>query len=286
MSERNGARKRAAAQRRKKRRLALVILLTLLILLLAGVLVFAAYRVFLSPGSASSEASSDTGTTGTQTTTTAGTTASTGTTTRKVTAEEAANYVQQDRSVWNLILVNDHNPLPENFESTVNIIDFNGPGKQCDERIAEPLRAMLEAGKEYGLAPVSMFRERALQEKLYNREVSEWQAKGYSLAEAQVQAATVVKRPGESEHNTGLTIDIGGSGNFTITESFADTPAYAWLIEHCAEYGFILRYPEGKENITAVIYEPWHYRYVGVEAATEIMERGITLEEYIAERGM
>lgn len=82
------------------------------------------------------------------------------------------------------------------------------------------------------------------------------------------------------------TLDILGSGHTSLTESFEKTPAFKWLVEHCAEYGFILRYPKGKENITAVIYEPWHYRYVGVEAAKEIMSRDITLEEYIQEKGM
>lgn len=197
-----------------------------------------------------------------------------------------AKYVQKNRSVWNLILVNDYNPLPENFESTIHIADFRGPGKQCDARIVEPLNQMIKAGAAYNLTPISMFRSRELQTKLYNNEVAKWQGQGYSLENAKIKAATVVKRPGESEHNTGLTLDILGSGHTSLTESFEKTPAFKWLVEHCAEYGFILRYPKGKENITAVIYEPWHYRYVGVEAAKEIMSRDITLEEYIQEKGM
>ena len=197
-----------------------------------------------------------------------------------------AKYVQKNRSVWNLILVNDYNPLPENFESTIHIADFRGPGKQCDARIVEPLNQMIKAGSAYNLTPISMFRDRKQQAKLYNNEVAKWQGQGYSLENAKIKAATVVKRPGESEHNTGLTLDILGSGHTSLTESFEKTPAFKWLVEHCAEYGFILRYPKGKENITAVIYEPWHYRYVGVEAAKEIMSRDITLEEYIQEKGM
>lgn len=197
-----------------------------------------------------------------------------------------AKYVQKNRSVWNLILVNDYNPLPENFESTIHIADFRGPGKQCDARIVEPLNQMIKAGSAYNLTPISMFRDRKQQAKLYNNEVAKWQGQGYSLENAKIKAATVVKRPGESEHNTGLTLDILGSGYSSLTENFEKTPAFKWLVEHCAEYGFILRYPKGKENITAVIYEPWHYRYVGVEAAKEIMSRDITLEEYIQEKGM
>lgn len=91
----------------------------------------------------------------------------------------------------------------------------------------------------------------------------------------------IVKRPGYSEHNCGLALDLGGSGNFKLEEDFAQTPAYSWLIEHCAEYGFILRFPKDKQAETGVIYEPWHYRYVGKEVATEIMSKGLCLEEYL-----
>ncbi len=91
----------------------------------------------------------------------------------------------------------------------------------------------------------------------------------------------MVKRPGYSEHNTGLAVDLGGSGNFKLEQDFENTAAFAWLIENCADYGFILRFPKGKEAITGVIYEPWHYRYVGKEAAKEIMSSNLCLEEYL-----
>lgn len=123
-----------------------------------------------------------------------------------------------------------------------------------------------------------------MQITLYNRQVSQWLNRGYSQAEAEAKAATVVARPGTSEHHVGLAADVLGSGYASLEESFENTPAFAWLKAHCAEYGFILRYPKEKEDITGVIYEPWHYRYVGVEAATEIMRRGITLEEYLEEK--
>ncbi len=270
----------------------LVVLMCLAILAVASLITVLAFQFLVGRDTGTGVTSSGPQTTGTANTTagtagtTTGSTTTQATTSGTVSAQAAKTYVQKDRSQWNLILVNDYNPLPEDFESTVNIVNFAGAGKQCDERIVEPLRAMLEAGKAYDLRPVSMFRDRALQTKLYNNKVKEYQNQGYGLEDAQVMAATVVKRPGESEHNTGLTIDIGGSGDYSVEETFASTPAYEWLIEHCAEYGFILRYPKDKEDITAVIYEPWHFRYVGVEAATEIMERGICLEEYIAERGM
>ena len=98
-------------------------------------------------------------------------------------------------------------------------------------------------------------------------------------------AATEVIRPGTSEHQTGLALDILGSGYTDRQESFDQSKAFQWLKAHCADYGFILRYPKGKEQITGMDYEPWHYRYVGKEYAKEIMSRGITLEEFLQEKG-
>ena len=114
-------------------------------------------------------------------------------------------------------------------------------------------------------------------------QTKEYTDKGYSDLEAQKVGGTIVKRPGFSEHNCGLAMDVGGSGDYTLEQTFANTAAYTWLMEHCADYGFILRFPEGKEDITGVIYEPWHYRYVGVEAARYIMDNDLCLEEYLAQ---
>ena len=111
-------------------------------------------------------------------------------------------------------------------------------------------------------------------------------AEGNDQQAAEDEAATVVARPGCSEHNTGLAVDVECADFADLDEGFRDTFAYEWLMEHCAEYGFILRFPQDKEDITGVIYEPWHYRYVGVEAATEIMSRGLCLEEYLEEKGL
>ena len=94
--------------------------------------------------------------------------------------------------------------------------------------------------------------------------------------QAESEAEIAVARPGYSEHNTGLAIDFNG-----VSADFENTKEFQWLQEHGAEYGFIPRYPKGKEGITHIMYEPWHYRYVGVEAAKEIKESGMCLEEYI-----
>lgn len=263
---------------------------------MAAVLMAAVLTIALGGCVRDEELSSSQGTGQTSEKTTAGdtlgttTTSSTTTTTMPPATTKApytgdGHYIQPRGGAWSLILVNDWNAMPEDYESTVTLVDYRGD-HQFDSRMVEQLDAMMRAGSSFGLWPVSAYRPYSLQEKLYNQEVAEWKAAGYSQEEAEIKAATVVKRPGTSEHNTGLALDLLGSGYATLTEGFADTEAYAWLQEHCADYGFILRFPKGKEDITGVIYEPWHYRYVGVEHAKEIMSRGLCLEEYLAEKGL
>ena len=196
------------------------------------------------------------------------------------------HYVQQDsyqgggQPDWQLLLVNDWNPLPAGYDDEVSFSTVSG-GKQVDSRILSAVEQMLSDAQQYGLAVVSAYRPQEEQDTLYWRKVKQYTDQGYSDLEAQKVGGTIVKRPGFSEHNCGLAMDVGGSGDYTLEQTFANTEAYAWLIEHCADYGFILRFPEGKEDITGVIYEPWHYRYVGVDAARYIMDNGLCLEEYL-----
>ena len=200
----------------------------------------------------------------------------------------AGHYVQADsyqgggEAPWNLLLVNDWNPLPAGYDSDVSFSTVSG-GKQVDSRIIDAVNRMLNDAAAYDLAVVSAYRPKEEQDFLYWRKVKQYTDKGYSDLEAQKVGGTIVKRPGFSEHNCGLAMDVGGSGDYTLEQTFANTPAYAWLMEHCADYGFILRFPEGKEDITGVIYEPWHYRYVGEEAARYIMDNDLCLEEYLAQ---
>ena len=200
----------------------------------------------------------------------------------------AGHYVQTDsyqgggEAPWNLLLVNDWNPLPAGYDSDVTFSTVSG-GKQVDSRIIDAVNRMLNDAAAYDLAVVSAYRPKEEQDVLYWRKVKQYTDKGYSDLEAQKVGGTIVKRPGFSEHNCGLAMDVGGSGDYTLEQTFANTPAYAWLMEHCADYGFILRFPEGKEDITGVIYEPWHYRYVGEEAARYIMDNDLCLEEYLAQ---
>ena len=198
------------------------------------------------------------------------------------------HYVQMDsyqgggQPDWKLLLVNDWNPLPSGYDSDVSFTTVTG-GKQMDSRVTDAVERMLKDASAYDLAVVSAYRPKEEQNTLYWRKVKQYTDKGYSDLDAQKVGGTIVKRPGFSEHNCGLAMDVGGSGDYTLEQTFANTAAYTWLMDHCADYGFILRFPEGKEDITGVIYEPWHYRYVGVEAARYIMDNDLCLEEYLAQ---
>ncbi len=220
------------------------------------------------------------------------TAATTSTTAATVSAERVNHYVQPEGAPWYLKLANDWNTLPEDYDQSFTAVEYGlgESGKLFDSRAVEALREMLAAGNAENpalkLRPVSCYRSVALQKKLYEQQVEKQLALGYSQVKAEELAATVVKRPGQSEHNTGLAVDLGGSGDYSLEQSFENTAAFRWLVENCADYGFILRFPEGKEAITGVIYEPWHYRYVGKEAAKEIMEKDICLEEYLEQKGL
>ncbi len=220
----------------------------------------------------------------TTTTTATGTTTTTGTKTATPTLLQYSTegrYVQPNGAAWNLLLVNDWNKIPENYEKNITLVPGGNRNQQVDRRMLASLEALLDAGAAHGIDVQSGYRSSELQSTLYWRQVNNYLSMGYDEILAQQQAGAVVKRPGHSEHNCGLAVDLGGSGNFKLEEDFEQTAAFRWLIENCADYGFILRFPKGKENDTGVIYEPWHYRYVGVEAARTIMDNNLCLEEYL-----
>lgn len=195
-------------------------------------------------------------------------------------SENVAEEYGFDKDDWRLILVNKQHPVPEDYTVELETIKGN---MQCDARIIADLIAMFQAADEEGvnLAVCSPYRDLSRQEWLFERKIKTYMKKGMSYMEAYSLASQIVMVPGASEHQLGLAIDINCDTYTSLDEGFADTEAGKWLAEHCAEYGFILRYPLGKEDITGVEYEPWHFRYVGKEAATVIMEQGICLEEFI-----
>lgn len=209
------------------------------------------------------------------------------TTTRRTKTE--GHYVQPAGAAWNLRLVNDWNEMEQEYVESIPLETFAyNTYWEFDSRALPYLYRMIDDANAAGcsLWGQSLFRSYNGQYKLYWAQVNELLYQGYGQEEAERVAATIVKRPGQSEHNTGLALDFECSEFPDLEEGFKDTYAYEWLTAHCAEYGFILRFPKDKEDITGVIYEPWHYRYVGVEAATEIMVRGLCLEEYLEEKGL
>lgn len=164
--------------------------------------------------------------------------------------------------VDDILVVNKEIPLPS---------DYN-PGLQPE--VIEAYQQMFRDGAERGLdfVLVSDFRTYQYQEQLYNN---------YVARDGQEAADQYSARPGHSEHQTGLTVDVGSADSASnLTVKFGDTPEYAWLKDVAHEYGFIVRYPEGKEHITGYQYEPWHIRYIGDEAEA-VYESGLSLEEYL-----
>lgn len=190
-----------------------------------------------------------------------------------------ADFSKED---WRLILVNKQHPIPEDYSFTLATIKGS---KQCDERIIDDLLAMMQAAKEEGITLLikSPYRSDARQEMLFEKKIKLYMGRGLSYMDAYKLSSQIVMVPDSSEHQIGLALDIVCDTYESLSEGFGETRAGIWLEEHCAEFGFIVRYPKGKEYITSVEYEPWHFRYVGVEAATIIMDREITLEEFVEE---
>lgn len=179
-----------------------------------------------------------------------------------------------------VVLVNPWTPLPAEQQTDLLPLDS---GFYVAVECYEPLNRMLSdcAAAGYTPAVCSAYRTQEYQEYLYQRKVDYYLAKGCEQDEAEELAGTVVAVPGTSEHQLGLAVDLIEEDYPYLNEQQAETETQKWLMEHCWEYGFILRYPTEASDITGIIYEPWHYRYVGVEIAQEIHALGITLEEYL-----
>lgn len=186
-----------------------------------------------------------------------------------------------DFSKWNnscaplLVVINKDNPIPQNYK--MDIVDYDNV--KINSIVKNDLESMIAAATLDGvnLRPVSGYRSVERQITLFNNQVGYCKQQGCKIENAEVMAATVVAKPGTSEHHTGLAIDFND-----VCEDFCTTPEYSWLIKNAAEYGFILRYPKDKTEITNVIYEPWHFRYVGKEYAKKIEKTGLCYEEYIS----
>ena len=193
--------------------------------------------------------------------------------------EEISGDYEFDSSDWRLVLINKQHPIPDDYSFSLGIIKDN---MRCDERIISDLLAMMQAAKDDGiiLKIQSPYRTDSRQETNFNDRIKQHMNQGYSYMEAYKLTSQVINVPGASEHQVGLALDITCDTYNSLTEGFGDTKAGQWLAEHSCEYGFILRYPAGKEYITSIEYEPWHFRYVGREAATIMKNDDICLEEF------
>ena len=182
---------------------------------------------------------------------------------------------------WQMLLVNAWHKLPEDYHVELKTL---ANGLQVDARIYDDLNAMLTDCREAGLEPIvcSAYRTEDTQTRLYRNKVSRLLSAGWSRDTVEQEAARWVAPPGTSEHQTGLALDIVSADYQLLDEQQAQTPEQQWLMVHCWEYGFVLRYPTDKCAVTGIGYEPWHYRYVGKEAAREMQQKGLCLEEYLA----
>lgn len=186
----------------------------------------------------------------------------------------------EDGIPWNMTLVNAENPMQEGYVPELAEVEN---GYSVDARIAEDLNAMLAAARADGCQPqiCSAYRSVEKQVQVFNDTVNSWINQGSSFWDAYQRTTQEVALPGTSEHGIGLAVDIVSNQYAELDAKQAETKEAQWLQEHCYDYGFILRYPPEKQSLTGIIYEPWHYRYVGREMAQKIKESGLTLEEYL-----
>lgn len=182
---------------------------------------------------------------------------------------------------WQYILINSSTPI-KSYAPAVK--QFGSGGPYVDKRIIESLSSFVSAAKEAGFEPYisAGYRSYADQQQLFNEKASELSKNGaYTYEEAQSIAAEIVAKPGTSDHQTGLAVDILDKEYEVLDYSQMDTKFFDWLDANCAQFGFIKRYPGNKKSVTGWD-EPWHYRYVGKEAAEFIMKNGMCLEEFVA----
>ena len=182
-----------------------------------------------------------------------------------------------DEAKWNLLLVNRNYILPEDYSPELAYA-VKGDQAKLDVRVAPHYTEMYNAAKAEGLTlfPLSGNRRISTQKTNFDNKIKEYMNQGYNKITATQKAAQIILPPGCSEHNAGLAMDI-----CSLNTSFENTKQFTWLMKNAADYGFILRYPKDKKAITEITYEPWHWRYVGVDAAKAIKASGLCLEEYL-----
>lgn len=210
------------------------------------------------------------------------------TTQEKAKEKKKETFPEGSLDDWNLILVGPEHPLEKDIPQE-NLVEIPGSVMQLDRRVIEPYEKLTQAAAQagYPLALVSSYRSVSYQEQVFNDAVYQYMSQGMTEEAAIKETKKTSTEPGYSEHHTGLAIDVVDTNwqqnypRVLLEPAYGDEPGAKWLAEHAREYGFIVRYPDGKEDITKITYEPWHFRYVGVEHAKYIEEHHLTLEEYI-----
>lgn len=195
----------------------------------------------------------------------------------------SADTLSSTEEGWSLVLINEVHPLDTEYRPELaEIVE----GKFVDTRILKELTAMLEDAVNEGMNMYicSAYRDYEEQRQVFNTTMVDWINQGKSPLEAYEETKISVAVPGTSEHASGLALDIVSTQYGELDEKQAETAEAKWLAENCWKYGFILRYPPEKSAVTGIIFEPWHYRYVGKDAAKEIKEKDITLEEYLSQK--
>lgn len=201
--------------------------------------------------------------------------------TNEIGTENSSNTVTASNNLsllddWQIRLVNRDNPLPDDFSVELENLDAS---RKFDKRAIEPLKQMICDMRDQGIKNIwaqSTYRSIEYQKGLYEKSINKYLKQGKSQEEAQKLTDEYINRPGTSEHHLGLAVDFNN-----VDEGFENTKAYKWLLENASDYGFILRYPKEKEDITGIEYEPWHWRYVGPEHAKKMKEQNLCLEEYV-----
>ena len=248
----------------------------LFLLIIIAIVVIVARKVIISDGQATNfeteEISSNDNSEQSQNTTNS---------TNETGTENSSNIVTASNNLsllddWQIRLVNRDNPLPDDF--TVELENLDGCRK-FDKRAIEPLKQMICDMRDQGIKNIwaqSTYRSIEYQKGLYEKSINKYLKQGKSQEEAQKLTDEYINKPGTSEHHLGLAVDFNN-----VDEGFENTKAYKWLLENASDYGFILRYPKEKEDITGIEYEPWHWRYVGPEHAKKMKEQNLCLEEYV-----
>lgn len=196
----------------------------------------------------------------------------------KVTIDDRVHYFTSTGA--KIMVANPWNMIPADYVPNIQDVEKGySVDASCKDALEKMLADCRTAG--HGVKIISAYRQNSTQIYLYNKKVNYYLNQGLEPAAARKEAGEVVAKPGTSEHELGLAVDLVDTDYTGLDKAQENTDTQKWLMEHCWDYGFILRYPNNKSDKTGIIYEPWHYRYVGVAVAKELQETGLCLEEYL-----